>query len=149
MKQCKTCARVLPLTEFPARRKDRGTFGSNCKPCQREYCRRHYQENREHYLARPRKPGRNRVRAAKNRQKLLEYLAGKSCVDCGETDPTVFELDHVHGTKQFTIAKALGRRAWPQIAAELLNASCAAVTVTGAKRHPNAGGTGGVRHEAL
>jgi hypothetical protein len=30
----------------------------------------------------------------KVRAKLFDFLSGKSCVDCGERDPIVFEFDH-------------------------------------------------------
>jgi hypothetical protein len=43
------------------------------------------------------------------RQWIAEYLFGHPCVDCGEADQDVLDLDHVRGEKAFGIATAVRR----------------------------------------
>jgi hypothetical protein len=44
--------------------------------------------------------------AAKQRARefIAEYLATRSCVDCGENDSSVLTFDHVRGEKKYNIA---------------------------------------------
>jgi hypothetical protein len=44
---------------------------------------------------------------------------GKPCVDCGEQDPVVLDLDHVFGVKAFNIGDAITRLSWGKIQGEL------------------------------
>jgi len=52
---------------------------------------------------------------------MIEYLADKTCVDCGEHDIRVLELDHLDPQlKKFTISQAvrLGK-GWEEVEQEL------------------------------
>lgn len=51
--------------------------------------------------------------------KLLAYLRGKACVDCGNTNVVVFEFDHVRGEKRADISKLLKLRSWAPVAREM------------------------------
>ena len=57
-----------------------------------------------------RTPARERAKKRRRRDKarvwLITYLRGKSCVDCGESDPVVLEFDHT-GNKKFNIGTAV------------------------------------------
>ena len=95
----------------------KGTLVSYCRGCQQTYCREHYAQN---------KPKHNQRRVAnqdqyrtENRVRLLLYLASHHCVDCGESDPIVLELDHVRGKKEFNIGDAIWRRTWRPIEREI------------------------------
>jgi hypothetical protein len=57
----------------------------------------------------------------KVRQKLLEYLSSKQCIDCGEKDPIVFEFDHRETDKKFKqISRMLaGHYSWESILREI------------------------------
>lgn len=47
----------------------------------------------------------------RNRQYVNEYLVGKSCIDCGNSDVRVLEFDHVRGDKLGHISHAI-KDAW-------------------------------------
>ncbi|MFA6476600.1 MAG: hypothetical protein WCV68_04330 [Candidatus Paceibacterota bacterium] len=57
----------------------------------------------------------------KVREKLLNFLSSKSCLDCGEDDPIVLEFDHINPKSKFkTIAKMLsGHYSWDSVLAEI------------------------------
>jgi transcription elongation factor Elf1 len=91
MKTCNRCKEDKPLSEFNKKRKS----GSQpyCKPCQSEYQREMYAENRvptleNIYINR-------RVRKRVIREFLADFYSSHPCVDCGETDITVLEFDHI------------------------------------------------------
>lgn len=117
MRQCSKCGRLLPLSEFHLRDVTTGHRRNDCRACKRQYHKVYYREHRERYREHQR---RNQPkRRERNRRKLLEYLADKSCVDCGETDRVVLELDHVRGEKNFNIGSMVSMFSWQRIAAEL------------------------------
>lgn len=117
MKQCSKCGRLLPLIQFPLRSAARGTFRCECKDCRAEYDRVYYIENRGRYKEHQR---RNQPRRRnENRQRLDEYLADKCCIDCGETDRVVLELDHVRGVKEFNVGSMVSMFSWKRISKEL------------------------------
>jgi 5-methylcytosine-specific restriction endonuclease McrA len=57
----------------------------------------------------------------KTRAMLGEFLADKSCADCGERDPIVFEFDHRNPKEKFkSIARMLaGHYSWDSIHREI------------------------------
>lgn len=117
MKPCSKCGLMLPLSEYHLRHDTNGTYRSDCRSCRSEYHRAYYQKNRERCREHQR---RNQPRRRhENRRRLFEYLADKRCVDCGETDPVVLELDHVRGQKDFNIGSMVSAFAWSRIVAEL------------------------------
>ncbi len=105
--------------------KDRrlGQLHTQCKECykahRRTYYAEHYAKYRDQYLLRA-KLRRRRLRL-EFRAKMLAYLSNKACVDCGETDLRVFELDHIDPTRKiFSVSQAttLGY-AWEDVENEL------------------------------
>ena len=68
-----------------------------CKECRRVADKKTYDSN----LTKSRKAGlesKNKIRG-RNRQFITDYLIGKSCIDCGESDPIVLEFDHFENKK--------------------------------------------------
>ena len=118
MKECIVCKLTFPFDAFPFKHKAKNTRRSYCYECQRNYSRAHYLNNRELYNAR--RYRRQRLYRARNRERLTEYITGRSCVDCAESDVRVLEFDHVRGTKRGNISEmVLAGVAWRRIEEEL------------------------------
>lgn len=86
-----------------------------CKPCNREYGKRNYQENKERYF-----------QVAKERDRRLDALINsykdKPCADCGvKYPPYVMDLDHVDPTQKVDKISTMRRRrmAFAKIVAEI------------------------------
>ena len=118
MKHCKMCSRVLPLSEFPVRSATTRNPNAYCRECQRAYSRAHYAANKESHNAR--RCANQKRYSQQNRVKLLEYLRGKCCVDCGESDPIVLDFDHVSGAKDYNIGNMITQATLTRIERELL-----------------------------
>lgn len=89
IKKCTICKKELPLTEF-ATRKDRKNllYQSNCKACQKEYRKKHYEKNKEKYIQ----------KAVKYKQDFRkwfsEYKSTLSCESCGDSRYWVLDFHH-------------------------------------------------------
>jgi hypothetical protein len=90
-KYCPKCKSELPLQKFTQSK--RGRTASYCKVCQSLYCRHHYVKNAVAHNAR-RGQARRRYRL-RNRASVTEFMRTHPCIDCGESDPVVLELDHI------------------------------------------------------
>ena len=118
MMRCRVCAESRPLTEFAVKNKTTGRRATICRTCQAAYGREHYARNRSAYQANGRK---NKRRYRKqNRQLLLDYLTGQSCIDCGESDPLLLDFDHRDGTHKLDeVGGLIGTGQWGKVAAEI------------------------------
>lgn len=89
MKRCCTCKQTKPLAQFPRNPSKPLGVGRCCFPCQRAYCRDHYQRNRSSYYKR-------NVESRKRLNKIVENSKiGKPCMDCGRTfPPCAMDYDH-------------------------------------------------------
>jgi hypothetical protein len=52
-------------------------------------------------------------------RRIRSYKLGKSCVDCGESDPIVLEFDHVRGEKRADIGRMSQVATWAKIEDEI------------------------------
>lgn len=105
LRKCSRCGEEKPLSEY--NKKSRGRLQPLCKTCNSAYLKRHYEENREYYLAKSRY-----YKILGKRQRfawLIEYFETHPCSDCGESDPVVLTFDHVRGVKSNTVANLLGQ----------------------------------------
>ncbi|MBI5004893.1 MAG: hypothetical protein HZC04_01770 [Candidatus Lloydbacteria bacterium] len=57
----------------------------------------------------------------KIRERLLDFLSSKQCVDCGEKDPVVLDFDHLNPHTKFkSVAKMLsGHYSWKSVLIEI------------------------------
>jgi hypothetical protein len=86
MRRCRRCGLELPLTAFNRYRDGHQYW---CRKCFRSY----FRERGDLHRRQARQSVRRRQ--ARLRQILLDHLRERPCVDCGETDLRVLELDHV------------------------------------------------------
>jgi hypothetical protein len=117
-KRCRVCGGVKPASEFAIKNKRTGRRATICRSCQAAYGREHYRRTKPAYLARGKKNKESYRR--QNRQGILQYLAGRSCIDCGESDPVVLEFDHRDGVeKEAEVGRLIGSGQWATVAAEI------------------------------
>lgn len=87
-KSCTKCKRAIAPENLINKKTSKDGFSSICRPCQREYLREHYRNNKQSYL------DRNKIRSRKNREKIID-LKRRPCSDCGQTfHPYIMEFDH-------------------------------------------------------
>jgi hypothetical protein len=116
LRRCGGCGERKPLADFAWRRKAKGQRDTFCRPCRSAYGRKHYEANKQRYIAQAAAVKR---RLARERTEfLLEYFATHPCVDCGATNPLVLEFDHIGG-KSFSIGGKLTTHPWQAILAEI------------------------------
>jgi hypothetical protein len=109
---------MRPIRDFAVKNKRTGRRATICRGCQAAYGREHYRKNKPDYLARGKRNKRSYRR--QNRARLIEYLRGKSCVDCGESDPVVLEFDHRDGAeKDDEVGRFIGSDQWARVLAEI------------------------------
>lgn len=104
--------------DFNWKYKHRGIRHSRCKYCMSQASKHHYQNNKYSYMTRIHM--RDKEVLQENRDKLWAYLMEHPCVDCGQTDTRVLDLDHVYGVKREAIARMIRIGcSWPTIEAEI------------------------------
>ena len=116
-KLCSGCSTVKKIEEFNYKNKAKGTRQTRCRICTRKQVKRHYNNHRPYYLKKAQR--RNEEVKARQRDKVLAYLATHPCVDCGENDIVCLEFDHIHGPKVNSISDMLGNYGWAAIEAEI------------------------------
>ena len=115
---CSSCNDLLPIERSGFKSIKLNRRHHQCKKCQQVYYKAHYRNNKEIYNRR--RCERHRRIRAEGRARLREYLVGKVCIDCSESDPTVLELDHVRGKKVGTIGTLIHKgHTWRRIEEEL------------------------------
>lgn len=117
-RRCSRCRLLKSIYEFALRDIEHGLRDYYCRPCRQAYRRGHYDRNRADYIAR----AMSEMRMKREDALLLvhAYLREHPCADCGATDIVTLEFDHRDPTTKITeVAKMLGRRSWPVIAAEI------------------------------
>ena len=89
-KMCPRCAEVKPDSDFSRRG---SKLQSYCSECNKKYKNEWYNRNKSQVR-------QNTIDSRKRNQRyVFDYLSRNPCVDCGESDPIVLELDHVRGDK--------------------------------------------------
>lgn len=114
---CPRCRELLPASAFAWHRREHGSLQPWCKRCHNAHKRSVYKLARARHVALV--TAHAKARAERNRILLGEYLAGRACVDCGETEQLVLEFDHQRDKSADVSTLIAAGRAWSTIAAEL------------------------------
>ena len=98
---CTKCKKNKSEDEFSFRDKEKFILRSECKKCQSLY-------HKEYYKLSPIRKKALRDRQSQYRQEvkvfISNYLMNHPCIDCGESDVTCLDFDHVRGIKFEEIA---------------------------------------------
>lgn len=144
MKKCSKCGQDKPFADYYVKDAKSGRLHAHCKLCyaqhRKTYYKKHYEKYHEAYLQRARKR-RIQLRTI-FRQNMLEYLTGKSCVICEESDIRTLEFAHLNPSeKTFSISQAvrLGY-SWQDILLEIKNVVFYVQTVIKRKQPSNSAG---------
>jgi len=121
MKRCALCNELKPKSEFSKSRistDGQQMYLSYCKRCRADKGRLYYQtlnlEQRREIFRR-----RNASRRKELLECLFKYLQEHPCVDCGETDITVLEFDHIK-KRYKTVGQLIAQtRHWPKVLKEI------------------------------
>jgi len=115
---CTGCGAIKPVEQFSVKNKTTARRARRCHSCVAANSRDDFLRKRPQYLARARR--NKRAYRSRNRRWVIGYLTGKSCVDCGETDPVVLEFDHRDGVKkEEAVSRLMTASAWATIADEI------------------------------
>ena len=71
----------------------------------REYDRNWYHKHKGEIL--PKKRERRMVARNRNKAYILEYFKSHPCADCGNSNPVVFDFDHISGEKKYDLSKLI------------------------------------------
>lgn len=115
MKRCSGCHRDLPLAAFAPRSRSHSRDGlkGRCRDCINGEAAVWVERNRD----KVRQTTARRKQALRDR--IVQYLAGHPCVDCGEADVVVLQFDHL-GDKVANVTVLANRGwSWPKILAEI------------------------------
>ena len=117
---CPGCETYWAISEFNFKDRRTGRRQVYCRECSRKYGREHYRRNTDYYIAKARM--RNPIDRQALHLRVLEYLASHPCVDCGETDPTVLDFDHVDPEcKRIEVGRMIARgHSWAAIESEII-----------------------------
>lgn len=117
MKICSRCNENKQDDDFYFN-KSKKSLESFCRVCYVEYRRQHYASNKDYYKRKAKK--HNKIRKEQNQSRYRQYLAERSCVDCGISDWRVLEADHLPKfDKSENISKMLPSWSWATIEVEL------------------------------
>ncbi len=105
MKTCSQCKVEKPVEACSRRAAAKDGRQPQCKECAHKMMVRWYQANKARHRAGV------AARFQRNRDAFRTFVAGLSCIDCGEADPVVLEFDHVRGEKTSEIGTML-RNGW-------------------------------------
>jgi len=109
---------MKPVEAFAYSDTAKGRRQSYCRVCHAAYRHGHYLRNKREYVRRSEL--QTALRRLENRRMLRTYLQTHPCIDCGEVDPLVLELDHRDpATKVQAVTWLAARKRWMIVATEI------------------------------
>ncbi len=116
-KKCSTCKKKLPANKevFTVKSASKDGLGSLCRVCKSDYSR-----SRKSMQSEVDRINRNSKNALdRNIAWYASYLSSQRCVDCGEDDPIVLELDHIRDKTENVYKLVHSKRSIKVIQAEI------------------------------
>ncbi len=99
VKTCCRCRIGKPLTDYNRSSRSIDGVQAHCRACSKGY----YQNNAVVHKA---NTGARRDSVRRDHAKRIwDYLADHPCCDCGESDPSVLDFDHVRGIKVAAVSR--------------------------------------------
>lgn len=111
------CKKLLSLADFGRNKTKKTGFDEYCRVCRKAYNAAYYERTKERHN--PGRYARRRAAHEEIRRLLHDYMADKSCVDCGETDIVVLEFDHQRDKVADVSALLRNKVSWPRILEEI------------------------------
>jgi len=105
MKTCTKCKASKLIGDFAFKNKPKNQRRNICKTCSRALSREHYRKNKSKYKH------NKKQHIEKTRVFLRRFLANNPCVDCGESDSVVLQLDHMEN-KTDHVSTGVGSQGW-------------------------------------
>jgi hypothetical protein len=96
-KVCNHCKIKKPFSEFHRNARRYDNVSKRCKQCASAMAKQTCDKYREKFRAYSREWSKKRRKGL--RELVWYYKAAHPCIDCGESDPSVLEFDHVTGEK--------------------------------------------------
>jgi hypothetical protein len=92
MRKCAICKVEKDESEYNKKSNRKDGLQVHCRECNRQRSRNYYKNNHDKQLKEVYKRKRRVIN--EHRKFLFDFYKKNPCVDCGETDPLVLELDH-------------------------------------------------------
>jgi hypothetical protein len=108
MRRCVICKQEKDESEYNKKSNSKDGLQIHCRECNRAKSRDYYQANQEKHKTVA--VERKKKVIAENRKLVFDHYLANPCVDCGETDPVVLELDHLRD-KDMPVSQA-AHRGW-------------------------------------
>ena len=116
-KKCTVCKDTKIVSEFNKNKTTSDGLNNICRVCSNAQSKRYYIENKEKHLESVKvRRDNNRL---ENRQKLFNFYKNNPCIDCGESDPIVLELDHKDDVEKKGNVSEMMEYSWTTIEIEL------------------------------
>jgi len=106
MKKCGICKEEKSLEFFNKNKSKKDGYQTMCKPCSQARSKKYYKDNHDKQLREVYKRKRRVIN--EHRKLLFNFYKTNPCLDCGETDPIVLELDHQRD-KIMEVSKMIGQ----------------------------------------
>ncbi len=103
LKTCSICKQEKSITDFNKNNQKSDGLQTHCKECGRFKSKEYYKANTQKHLVVITKRKHKVIESTS--QYLWDYLKQNPCLDCGEKDPIVLDLDHVRGEKKGSVSQ--------------------------------------------
>jgi hypothetical protein len=110
---CSFCKNELPLNLENFAKKNNG-FQWHCRKCQKEYRKKHYEENKQKYIDKAKRI------THKNKEWFAELKSNKKCLVCSESHPSCLEFHHKNPLeKEGNLAEMIGHSSRNKVLEEI------------------------------